>query len=54
MQRLGVNTIRVLGADSTKKHKDCMDAFAREGIYIWLELAIIPDYWIDRVSCGCF
>ncbi|CAG9953790.1 unnamed protein product [Clonostachys rosea f. rosea IK726] len=36
--------------DSTKKHKDCMDAFAREGIYIWLELAIIPDYWIDRLE----
>ncbi|CAI6101142.1 unnamed protein product [Clonostachys chloroleuca] len=50
MKRLGVNTIRVLGADSTKKHTDCMDAFAREGIYIWLELAIVPDYWIDRLE----
>ncbi|CAH0051369.1 unnamed protein product [Clonostachys solani] len=50
MKSLGVNTIRVFGADSTKKHNDCMDAFAREGIYIWLELAIIPDYWIDRIE----
>ncbi|CAG9975161.1 unnamed protein product [Clonostachys byssicola] len=50
MKRLGVNTIRVLGADSTKKHNDCMDTFAREGIYIWLELAIVPDYWIDRLE----
>ncbi|VUC29909.1 unnamed protein product [Clonostachys rosea] len=50
MKSLGMNTIRVLGADSTKKHSDCMDAFARQGIYIWLELAIIPDYWIDRLE----
>lgn len=39
MKSLGVNTIRVYGADSTKDHKDCMEAFSSQGIYVWMDLA---------------
>ncbi|CAH0048525.1 unnamed protein product [Clonostachys solani] len=38
MKNLGVNTIRVFGADSTKDHKDCMEAFSSQDIYVWMDL----------------
>uniref|UniRef100_A0A8H7TUE4 1,3-beta-glucanosyltransferase n=1 Tax=Bionectria ochroleuca TaxID=29856 RepID=A0A8H7TUE4_BIOOC len=39
MKDLGINTIRVYGADSTKDHKECMEAFASKGIYVWVDLS---------------
>lgn len=50
MKSLGVNTIRVYIVDGTKNHDGCMQAFASQGIYVWLDLAN-PVLSINRVSC---
>ncbi len=53
MKTLGVNTIRVYYVDSTKNHDGCMQAFASQGIYVWLELTT-PTETINRVSSWDF
>ncbi|EMR63607.1 putative glycolipid-anchored surface protein [Eutypa lata UCREL1] len=35
---LGANTIRVYAVDGTQSHDGCMQAFASQGIYVWLDL----------------
>lgn len=49
MKDLGINTIRVYGADSTKDHKECMEAFSSKGIYVWVDLST-ESRKIDDVS----
>ena len=38
IKQLGANTIRVFSADSTQNHDACMNTFASQGIYVWLDL----------------
>jgi len=38
MKAIGVNTIRVYAVDGKSNHDGCMQAFASQGIYVWLGL----------------
>ena len=38
MGQLGANTIRVYHVDPTQNHDKCMQTFADNGIYLWLDL----------------
>ena len=38
MKDLGANTIRVYHVDANGDHKGCMDAFAENGIYLFVDL----------------
>lgn len=38
MATLGTNSIRVYHVDPYANHDGCMDAFAKHGIYVWLDL----------------
>ncbi|VUC30295.1 unnamed protein product [Clonostachys rosea] len=51
MKSLGVNTIRVFGADSTKDHKECMEAFESQDIYVWMDLSTFTKR-IDATKSG--
>jgi len=46
MKTLGVNTIRVYYIDNTLSHDACMQTFASQGIYIWLDLRSVSFYAI--------
>ncbi|KAI1502219.1 Glucanosyltransferase-domain-containing protein [Biscogniauxia marginata] len=55
MAAIGVNTIRVYSAASLESHDGCMQAFASQGIYIWLDIPttetsinrVIPDWTLE-------
>ncbi|SSD62210.1 related to 1,3-beta-glucanosyltransferase GAS2 [Saccharomycodes ludwigii] len=47
LKKLGVNSIRVYSVDPTKNHDICMEAYARSGIYVLLDLSE-PDNSIVR------
>ena len=49
IKSLGANTVHVYTVDNTENHDGCMQAFASQGIYVWLELAT-PMKSIDRVG----
>lgn len=38
MKTLGINTIRVYEVDPGEDHDACMQTFASQGIYVWLDL----------------
>jgi 1,3-beta-glucanosyltransferase GAS1 len=38
MKELGANTIRVYHADADGDHSGCMEAFAENGIYLFVDL----------------
>lgn len=38
MNTLGINTIRVHSVDGTQNHDACMNTFASQGIYVWIDL----------------
>lgn len=38
MADMGVNTVRVYEVDAQWSHDGCMEAFDKQGIYIWIEL----------------
>lgn len=42
MRNLGVNTIYVYSIDPEKDHDGCMEEFANQGIYVWLNLGDFP------------
>ena len=39
MKTIGINTVRVYAVDGSQNHDACMQAFASQGIYVWLELS---------------
>ncbi|AMD21838.1 HFL018Cp [Eremothecium sinecaudum] len=47
LKKLGVNTIRVYSIDPTKSHDICMEEFAKNGIYVLIDLSE-PDVSIIR------
>ena len=47
MKDIGINTVRVYTTNSTGDHDGCMQAFASQGIYVWVDLAT-PTTTIDR------
>lgn len=47
MQSLGVNTICVLGADSTLNHTECMNTFNSHGIYVMVGLLTAGNFLIS-------
>ena len=49
MAAIGVNTIRVYWTEPTENHDGCMQAFASQGIYAWIDLTS-PLYAIDRTD----
>ena len=49
MKAIGVNTIRVYIVGSTGNHDGCMNTFASQGIYAWIDLASPLDL-IDRAN----
>ena len=42
MKTASINTIYVYTIDSTQDHDGCMNAFAEQGIYVWLQLGDFP------------
>jgi hypothetical protein len=42
MKKAGINTIYVYQVDPEKGHDACMQAFANQGIYVWLVLGHFP------------
>lgn len=48
MRALGVNTIKVYTVDGSRDHDACMQTFASQGIYVWLDLSS-PTMSINRV-----
>jgi hypothetical protein len=50
-QKLGLNTIRVYTVDNTKNHDQCMEALAKAGIYLALDVNT-PDYSLNRADPG--
>ena len=48
MKTLGVNTIRVYTVLGSQGHEGCMQAFASQDIYVWLDLPN-PFQSINRV-----
>ncbi|GAB1318141.1 1,3-beta-glucanosyltransferase [Madurella fahalii] len=42
MRNLGVNTIYVYSIDPERDHDGCMEEFAKQGIYLWLNLGDFP------------
>jgi 1,3-beta-glucanosyltransferase GAS1 len=42
MKKAGINTIYVYGVITEENHDGCMQAFANQGIYIWLLLGDFP------------
>ncbi|KXX77407.1 hypothetical protein MMYC01_206065 [Madurella mycetomatis] len=42
MRNLGVNTIYVYSIDPEQDHDGCMEEFANQGIYVWLNLGDFP------------
>lgn len=49
MKSLGANTIRVYTVAGSENHDGCMQAFASQGIYVWLDLPN-PLEALNRVS----
>lgn len=49
MKAIGINTIRVYTTEPTGDHDGCMQAFASQGIYVWVDLAS-PLYSINRAD----
>ena len=45
---MGANTIRVYRVDGSQNHDGCMQAFASQNIYVWLDLTN-PGSSISRV-----
>lgn len=43
MKAIGVNTIRVYTVDADADHDGCMQAFASQGIYVWVDLPTPTD-----------
>ncbi|KAK4034255.1 Glucanosyltransferase-domain-containing protein [Parachaetomium inaequale] len=42
MKKAGINTVYVYTVDSEQDHDGCMNAFADQGIYVWLQLGDFP------------
>jgi len=38
MADIGVNTVRVYQVEAKNSHDGCMEAFDKQGIYVWIEL----------------
>lgn len=49
MAAIGVNTVRVYTTEPDGDHDGCMQAFASQGIYVWIDLRS-PWYSIDRTD----
>jgi 1,3-beta-glucanosyltransferase GAS1 len=49
MKDAGVNTVRVYTVDASLNHDGCMQAFASQGIYVWIDLAD-PKNSINRAT----
>lgn len=49
MAAIGVNTIRVYTTEPDGDHDGCMQAFASQGIYVWVDLPS-PLYTFDRTD----
>ncbi|KAM0809181.1 putative 1,3-beta-glucanosyltransferase [Seiridium cardinale] len=58
MKTLGINTVRVYFVEGGNDHDGCMQAFATQGIYVWLDLMtpllainrVDPDYTIEMYT----
>ena len=48
-QKLGINTVRVYTVDNTANHDACMNALAKAGIYLALDVNT-PKYSLNRAS----
>ena len=48
IKEMGANTIRVYRVDGSQNHDGCMQAFASQNIYVWLDLTN-PERSISRV-----
>ena len=48
IKEMGANTIRVYRVDGSQNHDGCMQAFASQGIYVWLDLTT-PTMSVSRV-----
>ncbi|KAL2157297.1 hypothetical protein VTH06DRAFT_6235 [Thermothelomyces fergusii] len=42
MRKAGINTVYVYTVDNKRNHDGCMNAFADQGIYVWLQLGYFP------------
>ncbi len=42
INKLGANTIYVYSVDTRNDHDGCMQEFANQGIYVWLQLGDFP------------
>jgi hypothetical protein len=42
MKKASINTVYVYVVDSQQSHDGCMNAFADQGIYVWLLLGDFP------------
>ena len=49
IKQLGANTVRVYGANGKLNHDACMQTFATQGIYVWLDISNV-NYKLDAVS----
>lgn len=38
MAKMGANTIRVYEVEADLDHDGCMEAFDKQGIYVWIDL----------------
>ncbi len=58
MKDMGVNTVRVYTVDGTQNHDGCMQAFASQNIYVWVDLPtpsvsfnrLEPEWTMDMYS----
>ena len=48
IKEIGANTVRVYRVDGNANHDGCMQAFASQGIYVWVDLPS-PGMSIQRV-----
>lgn len=48
-EKLGVNVIRVYSVDNSKTHKECMEALAKAGIYLVLDVNN-PEYSVTQLE----